>query len=46
MDSGRYIPPRRWRDRTPQHWRAFRWLTLAAVAIVVLIVFAMICRHG
>jgi hypothetical protein len=41
MDNARYIPQRRWRDRTPRRWRdsfPVRWLTLAALVIVVALI--------
>ena len=51
MDDARYIPPRRWHDRTPRRWRdrfAIRRLVLAAVVMVVvaLIVFVLIYRNA
>ena len=50
MNDARYIPPRRWRDRTPLRWRdrfAIRRLALATVVMVVvaLIVFLLIYRR-
>jgi hypothetical protein len=48
--EARYIPPHRWRDRTPRRWRdsfPVRGLTLAAlVTVVALIVLALIYRHA
>jgi hypothetical protein len=44
MDDARYIPPRRWRDRTP---RRYPWLGLIALVIIVaLIVLVLNCRHA
>jgi hypothetical protein len=43
MES-RYIPPRRWRDRTP---RRYPWPALTLVAIVVALpLFALMCRFA
>jgi len=45
MNNARYIPPRRWGDRTPRRWRdrpAFRGLTLAAGVIVVLLIMLLL----
>jgi hypothetical protein len=43
MDDARYIPPHRWRDRTP---RRYPWLRLTALVIVVaLITLVLTCRH-
>jgi hypothetical protein len=39
--EARYIPSRRWRDRTPRRWRdsfAFRRLALAAIVIVLALI--------
>jgi hypothetical protein len=43
--EARYIPPRRWRDRTP---RRYRWpaLTAAVVIVVALILLVLICRSA
>lgn len=45
--EARYIPPRRWRDRMRRR-RTFWWLSLAALGIALLTVFAMSCgiRHA
>jgi hypothetical protein len=44
MDDARYIPPRRWRDRTPRRYPWFRLIAL--VIFVALIVLVLTCRHG
>ena len=39
--EARYIPPRRWRDRTPRRWPdgpAIRYLTLTALVIVAALI--------
>jgi hypothetical protein len=43
--EGRYILPRRWRDRTPRRypWRA---LTAGVVIVVALILHVLICRSA
>jgi hypothetical protein len=43
--EARYIPPLRWRDRTP---RRHLWLTLTAAVVIViaLILLALICRSA
>jgi len=51
MNDARYIPPRRWHDRTPRRWRdrfAITRLALAVVVMVVaaLIMFVLIYRHA
>jgi hypothetical protein len=51
MENARYIPPRRWHDRTPRHWRdrfVVRRLALTAVVMVIvaLVVFLLIRRNG
>jgi hypothetical protein len=44
MDNARYIPPRRWRDRTP---RRYPWPALsAAVIVVALILLVLMCRFA
>jgi hypothetical protein len=45
--EARYIPARRWRDRTPRRWRdsfAFRRLALAAIVIVVTLIVLIYWR--
>jgi len=45
MNDARYIPPRRWRDRTLRPWRdrlAIRWLGLAAVVMVVVVLVVVV----
>jgi hypothetical protein len=46
MDNARYIPPRRWRDRTPRRWRNGFLIWLALAAVVALIVLVLIWRTG
>jgi len=43
--EARYIPPRRWRDRTP---RRYPWpaLTAAVVIVVALILLVLNCRSA
>jgi hypothetical protein len=43
--EARYIPPRRWCDRTP---RRYPWpaLTAAVVIVVALILLLLICRSA
>jgi hypothetical protein len=49
MDDARYIPPRRWHDRTPRRWRdrfAVRRLALAAVVVVVVALISFLLIYA